>query len=97
MDYKVDIDNSDVIRKIYILKGDLRIAETLYPFNQEEEARYIVRVCNAHEEMVEALKDSTAWVAKLIADRPEIDPTGVKDRAKRHLEKLQDLIAKLED
>lgn len=59
-------------------------------------AEFIVKACNNHDELVAMLKESTAWVAKLIADRPEIDPTGVKNRAKKHLERLQDLIAQAE-
>lgn len=81
-------------------KPSSRLAHQIIGVLARLEEKGIVKITHPEDdagaEMLEALKGSTLWVAKLIADRPDIDPTGVKGRAKRHLERLQDIITKAE-
>lgn len=63
----------------------------------EATARFIVTACNSHADLLFACKSSLPWIAKVSADQPEGDPTGVGAQAMRQHARVNDEIRKAEE
>ena len=48
---------------------------------------------NALASLVARSEQSLPWIAKLIADRPEPDTSGIREQAERHTKRLQEAIS----
>ena len=91
-----NIDNTDygapLIRaKTCWMKGSRDVAKVLYHYGSEDpevdqNAAFIVRACNAHEELVEALRGMLEWARRV----KEINPGPEVAKAVSALRKAQE-------
>jgi len=56
--------------------------------------KFVQCACNCHADLLEACKSSLQWIAKVSADQPEGDPTGVGTRAMHQYSKVEQAIRK---
>lgn len=62
---------------------------------KEQARNYELEAINA--EMLEACKNSLVWIAKVSADQPEGDPTGIGTRAMQQYAKVEQAIRHAEE
>lgn len=66
----------------------------LHHYRSPEETEANGLLIAASPQLAKELEISQAWIAKFIADRPENDPTGLKERAQKQYDKNSAILEK---